>query len=63
LAASRSKPIPSTCLAPALRAGPRALEWGRDLLARLTRKRRSTLARGYAIKDLVFRAPAAAAPP
>jgi len=35
------------------------VEWGKDVLARLTRKRRSTLPPGYAIKHLVFGQPAA----
>jgi hypothetical protein len=63
LAASQLKPIPSACLTPAFRAGSRPVERGKDMLARLTRKRRSTLPPGYAIKHLVLAPPAARAAP
>jgi hypothetical protein len=61
--ASRLKPLPSACLTPAFRAGSRPEERGKDMLARLTRKRRSTLPPGYAIKHLVLGRPAATAAP
>jgi hypothetical protein len=43
--------------------GSRPVERGKDRLARLTRKRRSTLRPGYAIKHLVLTPPAAKAAP
>jgi hypothetical protein len=61
--ASQLKPIPSACLTPAFRPGSRPVERGKDMLARLTRKRRSTLPPGHAIKHLVVGRPAATAAP
>jgi hypothetical protein len=63
LAASQRKPIPSACLTPAFLAGLKPAESGKDVLARVTRKRCSTLPPGYAIKHLVLAPPAATAAP